>query len=114
MTQAVIPARLGGEDVPAVRELNEVQTMLRERVIEWTKQWKQEGLEEGLQRGLQQGIQQGRREGLEGGRRALLRLVEKKFGALTAEQRERLEGMDLDELAERLIDASSLDELLGE
>ncbi len=32
-----------------LNDLNEVNTMLAERVKQWTKEWKQEGLQEGRQ-----------------------------------------------------------------
>lgn len=35
--------------------MTEVQTLLAERVIEWTQQWKEAGLRAGRQEGLQQG-----------------------------------------------------------
>ena len=50
--------------------------------------------------------------------RALVILLEKRFGRLSAEARARLEALStpqLDELSEKLLDAKSLDELgLGE
>jgi hypothetical protein len=91
--QALLPARLKGVPVPEVAELSEVRDMLQERVIEWTKQWKQEGEAKG--------------------KRAMLKLVERRFGELTPEQRERVEAADLEELADRLLEAQSLDELLA-
>jgi hypothetical protein len=46
---------------------------LTDRVIDWTQQWKQEGLQQGLQ------------QGLESERRALLRLIRRRFGAAVAD-----------------------------
>ena len=63
-----------------------------------------------LQEGMQRGIQQGRRA-------LLCRLLEVKFGELSAHVRERLDAADtvmLDRLAERLVTARSLEELFGE
>jgi flagellar biosynthesis/type III secretory pathway protein FliH len=77
--------------------------MLQERVIEWTKQWKEEGRQEGLEAGERSGRRQ-----------MILRLVEQRFGPLADEQRRRVEAADVDALADRLFDASSLADLLGE
>ncbi|HEY2289318.1 MAG TPA: Rpn family recombination-promoting nuclease/putative transposase, partial [Thermoanaerobaculia bacterium] len=44
----LLPARMPGVEIPEIAELEEVKSMLAERVTEWTQQWKQEGLEEGL------------------------------------------------------------------
>jgi predicted transposase/invertase (TIGR01784 family) len=67
-----LPARVPDAEVPELQDLQEVQTMLAERVVEWTRQWKEEGLregrEEGIQQGRQEGIQQGRQEGIQEGR----------------------------------------------
>jgi hypothetical protein len=71
--------------------------MLQERVIEWTKQWKQEGFAEGEARG----------------KRAMLRLIERRFGTLTPEQQLQVDAVDLEILADRLLDARSFDELIG-
>jgi flagellar biosynthesis/type III secretory pathway protein FliH len=84
--------------------------MLQQRVIEWTQQWKQEGLQAGLAEGRAEGLTKGRAEGR---RHLLIQLVERRFGPLTPEQRERVEAADIEELADRLLEARSLDELLG-
>jgi len=56
LRRVLLPARLPEVFIPEVQELTEVQTMLAERVIEWTQQWKEEGLREGRREGLQQGL----------------------------------------------------------
>ena len=33
--------------MPEMNELQEVQTMLAERVLEWTEEWKEQGLQQG-------------------------------------------------------------------
>jgi hypothetical protein len=57
------------------------------------------------------------REGVEHGERTVLRkLIEKRFGAIPerAEQRfAKLSAVELEQLSLRLLDAQSLDELLG-
>lgn len=52
----LLPARLPTVVIPEVQDFVEVQTMLAERLIEWTQQWKAEGLREGRQEGLQEGL----------------------------------------------------------
>jgi hypothetical protein len=72
------------------------------------------GMEKGLERGLEQGLERGRREGET---RILLGLLERRFGPLTAEARERVEGADADTLlrwGERLLTARRLEEVLQE
>jgi hypothetical protein len=63
VVEVLLPGRVPGITIPQVADLQEVKSMLAERVIEWTEQWKQEGLEAG------------RREGLEAGRREELEQV---------------------------------------
>ncbi|HEX4966821.1 MAG TPA: Rpn family recombination-promoting nuclease/putative transposase [Thermoanaerobaculia bacterium] len=50
ITEVLLPGRAPGIKIPQVADLQEVKSMLAERVIEWTQQWKQEGLEEGLEK----------------------------------------------------------------
>src|SRR5713101_4475530 len=71
--------------IPEVQDLGEVQTMLAERVIEWTQQWKEEGLREGRREGLQEGLQEGRQQGLEAERALLMRQARSRFGEACAE-----------------------------
>ncbi len=97
LRRVLLPARLPTVSIPEVQDLGEVQTMLAERVIEWTQQWKeeglregrreglQEGLQEGRQQGLQQGLQQGRQQGLEAERALLMRQARSRFGEACAE-----------------------------
>ena len=70
-----------------------------------------------FKRGLAQGRDQGREEGRRDGElTVLLRQIGNRFGAMPAALRDRLENMSVPEietLALRLLDAESLDELLG-
>jgi predicted transposase/invertase (TIGR01784 family) len=95
----LLPGRVPGITIPQVANLQEVRSMLAERVVEWTQQWKEEG----------------RQEGLEKLRMVLLRDLESRFGPLPAEVRLRIEGIDsIEELAElslRAGAASSVTEL---
>ena len=67
--------------------------------------------------GREEGHQEGRKEGLVEGEAALLiRLLERKFGALPDTARRRIAGADAETLlawGERLLDANSLDEVWG-
>ena len=86
--------------------------MLAERVLEWTEEWKRKGLEEGRQQGMQEGRQEGRQEGEA---RVLLRQLTLRFGDLPEDARKRIESADADTLlewSERVLTASTLDEVL--
>ncbi len=96
--------------LPEVENLEEAHTMLSKTVVEWTKQWKQEGLEKGREEGLEKGLEKGR----EMMARALVRLLERKFGTLNDEDRRRvLEAKitDLDKWTDRIIDATTLKQI---
>lgn len=88
-----------GQDVPRTETLEETEAMLAERVTEWTREWKREGLEQGR---------------LEGQRATVQRLLMRRFGPLPEAALMRLSAADeevLDQWAERLLDASDLDEV---
>ena len=71
--QVLVPRRFGSTELPPMPRLEEVQTMLAERVKEWTEEWLQEGIERGLEKGRAE-------------ERALLcRMTARKFDAETAE-----------------------------
>lgn len=120
LRRVLLPARLPGVRLEAVRELSEVRDMLAERVLEWTEEWKQQGLREGLQQGLREGLQRGLREGLreglqqglqQGEAEVLLRLLRRRFGELPPEVVERVRQGDSERLlvwSERVLDAVSL------
>jgi predicted transposase/invertase (TIGR01784 family) len=104
----LLPARMPGIEIPEIADLQEVKSMLAERVMEWTHQWKQEGLEEGLQKGRQEGQE----DALVKAREVLLRDLVKRFGPLPEETRRRVDAItsieDLMELSIRAGAASSL------
>lgn len=96
-----------GQEVPRTETLEETETMLAERVTEWTREWKREGLEQGLEQGREQGR-------LEGERATVQRLLTRRFGPLPEAALARLGAADAETLglwAERLLDAPSLDEV---
>ncbi len=73
------------------------------------------GIETGIERGIERGIAQGIERGIEQGERRLtVRLLEAKFGPLSAEVREQLEALSPEALAQPQLDllqAQSLKEL---
>ena len=121
LRRVLLPARLPTVSMPEVHDLLEVQSMLAERVIEWTEAWKAEGLGQGRQEGLQQGLQQGRQEGLAEGlaaeRALLLRQTPRRFGEACAQAlAPLLEGQDnpeqLAEIGEWIITADTAEVFL--
>lgn len=87
MKDILLPARLPGAEIPKLVELQEVKSMLAERVVEWTQEWKREGFEEGLARL----------------REVLLTRLEQRFGPLPEEARSRIETVDSFEALAELI-----------
>jgi len=92
LKQVLLPARVPGVEVPEVSELEEVKSMLAERVVEWTQEWQKEGFERGLMTGLAKG------------RAALLRELERRFGPLPEGVRKRVDSLDS---FERIVELSA-------
>jgi flagellar biosynthesis/type III secretory pathway protein FliH len=87
--------------------------MLAERIDSWNEQLREEGRQEGLQQGRQQGLQQGWQQGEA---KALLRLLEKRFGPVDQATRDRIAAADADLLLEwidRFPTAESLTDALS-
>jgi hypothetical protein len=99
INRIVLKRLIPGTDLPQVNELKEIETMLAERVVTWTENWKQQGIKEGIHQGES----------------ALLeRLLERRFGLLSADVRARLEKATSDQLAQwadNLLDAATLDDV---
>jgi predicted transposase/invertase (TIGR01784 family) len=120
LKRVFLPGRMPGVEFGHLNDLQEVHSMLAERVIEWTEQWKREGLEKGLEEGRQQGLQQGLQEGLQQGLQQgeaalLLRLLERRFGTLDEEHRSRVRAADAETLlrwGDRLLTAESPNDVL--
>ncbi len=96
LRRVLLPVRLRGAHVPEVSDLQEVRSMLAERVIEWTLDWKQQGIEEGRREGLQQGLQEGLQQGLQQGlitaaREGVLAALEIRFGTLPVALQEAIQ-----------------------
>ena len=77
-----------------------------------------EGLEKGLEKGLQKGLEKGREEGrTQGTASVLLRLLNRRFGPLSADVTRRLAQSTPEQLeiwAERVLDARTIDEVFAE
>ena len=96
--QVLVPRHSGAEGSPLGTNLEEIRTMLAERVQEWYA----EAREKGLRAGLEEGREQGREEARAVQRALLGRQAARKFDAATAERlAARLTGIaDLERLAE--------------
>jgi hypothetical protein len=97
LRRSLLPARFPGAEIPALEDLEEIRPMLRDTVIGWTRQWQEEGRRSGEAR-------------------LLLRLLERRFGPLSLQDRDRIETADEDlllEWGERFVSARSLYEVLG-
>jgi len=81
---------------------------------DFARKYHSEGIAEGKQEGIREGRQEGLAHGVREGRAALItRQLEKRFGSLTAQARQRIESAtitDLDAIGERLLTASTLDD----
>jgi predicted transposase YdaD len=89
----VLRARMPGIEIPELAELEEIKSMLADRIMEWTQEWKQEGRQEGLKEGLETGL--GKARG------ALLQGLERRFGSLPEEVRRKVEAIaSLEELTD--------------
>ena len=112
LTRVVLPSRFPDLQVPEVRSLKEMQSMLEENMARWAREAKEEARQEGRQEGLQEGRQEGRREALE----ILLSLIEARFGMVPEDTRRRVQEIhdpeELKALGKRLLSASSLSDLL--
>jgi len=99
-----LAGKLPGVELGSINDLQEVQSMLAERVTEWTEEWKRQGMEKGLQQGR-----------LEGEVALLLRQLELRFGELDETSRTRVHRADAETLllwGERVLTAASLAEVI--
>jgi flagellar biosynthesis/type III secretory pathway protein FliH len=99
------------DQMPERLSLEGVETMLAERIEEWNRQLAEKNLQKGRREGRQEGLLEGRREGEA---RALLRLLEKKFGALPKSAQSRIAKAELTRLSEwfdRAVTAERLDDV---
>jgi predicted transposase/invertase (TIGR01784 family) len=121
LKRVLLPSRMSGVEFTQLNELQEVRSMLAERVVEWTESWEQQGIQKGIAKGMEKGIQKGMElgigQGIQQGEAALLlRLLERRFGSLDESVRQRLAGADADTLlewGERIFDAQCLEDVWG-
>lgn len=103
LSEVVLPSRLGPGERVGSRDFGEVETMLRETVAEWKREWREEGLREGREEGLQQGEAA-----------LLMRQLERRFGPLTTDVRERIAAAGSEQLlnwGDRILTAQSLEQV---
>ncbi|MCP4204911.1 MAG: DUF4351 domain-containing protein, partial [bacterium] len=102
LCEVILPSRMEGVTVEGVRDLEEVSTMITENTLDWTAEWRMKGREEGRK---------------EGEAALLLRLVEKKFGAVGPRVRRRIQNASAERLlewGERFVTAETLAEVFDE
>ena len=108
--EVLLPTRVPGVNFEQLSDIKEVQSMLAERVKEWTETWK----EQGLAQGLEQGLEQGRREGEA---LLLLRLIERRFGVEAQKAYEaKVQAADAETLIlwfERGLDVGTVEEIFS-
>jgi DNA primase len=83
-----------------------------EKMATFSERFIQKGIQQGMQQGIQQGMQQGIQQGEA---RILLRQLSRRFGELPEDKRRQIESADTETLlewSERVLTASSLDEVL--
>jgi hypothetical protein len=104
-------------------ELQKLEPAEREQVMEVTMSWREEALQEGLQEGVQQGLKQGVQQGLQQGLRqgkqegmlsVITHQIERRFGQVDADTRERIERLNPDQLqglGDALLDFANAEDL---
>ncbi len=105
-----LKSRMPGLATPDAEELTKGMHMLETNIDRWEAQ--------AIARGMQQGIQQGVQQGMQLGEALLLqRQLTRRFGELPATQQARLAAAtpaQLEIWGDRVLDASSLDEVFGD
>ena len=130
LKRVLLPSRMGGIHFDQVNDLQEIDSMLAERVKDWTRDWREQGIKQGIEEGIEQGIKQGIEEGIgqgiaqgiekgrvEGELAVLTRLLTRRFGTLDAATTQRLQQAttaDLERWADNILDAHSLEEVFAE
>ena len=97
LKRVFLPGRLSGVEIEEIQDIQEVRSMLAERVKEWTREWENHGWQKG-------------RAAL------LLKLIERKFGAVDETLRRRVAAASSEQLerwGERILTAASLEEMFG-
>ena len=110
MRRVLLPAKIPGVELEEFEDLQEVQSMLAERVKKWTEEWRQQGLARGIEQGIARGIPQGEAQ-------ILRRLLTRRFGALPELAEAKLSQASNETLelwADRILDAATLEEVFAE
>ncbi|WP_435103475.1 Rpn family recombination-promoting nuclease/putative transposase [Arhodomonas sp. AD133] len=97
--RVLLPRRVPGAEIPEVTDLEEVNTMLSEREIDWSRDWREQGLAEGRK---------------EGEAALLVRQMERRFGALDEATRQRIAEADAETLllwGENILTAECVEEV---
>jgi len=106
-----LPKWFPGETFPEMHDLQEAYEMITNRFEEWKERQRLAGVAQGVEQGRAQGVELGR---LEGERALVLRLIEHRFGDAPPTLRLRLQNAsqaELEHLADRVLDAASVDDL---
>jgi len=112
LKRVLLPGRMPGVDFNKLNNLQEVNSMLAERVIEWTEEWEQQGIKKGLKQGMEKGMEKGVQKGEA---TLLLRLMELRFGSLDEKTRHKLQTADAETLlrwGEKVLVANSAEDVL--
>ncbi|ABK44496.1 putative transposase [Magnetococcus marinus MC-1] len=99
--RVLLPRKALGQVIPELNDLQEVDAMLAETVLEWTKEWEAQGIQKGLEKGRQ-----------EEAASMLLRLLSRRFGPLPEEIQSRVTTSAVTEIemwSDRIFDAESLE-----
>ncbi len=111
----ILPNEIVHANVLETLEQDEDPVMLADRMKQWYDQRYERGIQQGLVQGLEKGIEKGIEQGLLAGEaRVLERLLQRRFGNMPDWVLSRLNQADavmLEDLAERLLDAPSLESL---
>lgn len=118
LTREEIKEMIGIQDID-LKQTRFYQDVFAEGQQEGRQEGRREGRQEGRQEGRREGRQEGRREGRQEGKQegemlVLKRILERKFGPLSAALQSRLEQADAETLllwSERILDARSADEV---
>jgi Domain of unknown function (DUF4351)/Putative transposase, YhgA-like len=101
----------GPEEAVFQAEVGKMEATVQEGVMQIVTSWMEQGIEQGIERGIERGIEQG----IEQGERSLtLRLLTRRIGPVPDGVRSRLDVLpvpQLEQLAEALLDFTSLADL---
>ena len=113
-----LQSKMPGLAVPDAEELTKGMEMLETNIDRWEAQAIARGMEQGMLQGVQQGIQKGIQQGMQQGEALLLqRQLTRRFGELSAALLAKLAAAtpaQLETWGDRVLDATSLDEVFGD